>query len=56
MKHIRVTLYVDVPEDATYHEIDEWLRFECGMDSMLSSNTLGNRDLIALSLTWNESP
>jgi hypothetical protein len=45
LQKIRVEIDLDLPVAATYAEVEEWLAFETGQNSMLISNPLSNWEL-----------
>lgn len=46
MKAVKVTAEFEVPDDATYEDIQEFFEFELGYRSMLSGkNSLASQDL-----------
>jgi len=55
MKTIEITAVVDVPEDANYKQILEWVKFELGNTAMLpGGNPLSFTDLEARSVNIRE--
>src|ERR1044072_6941082 len=45
LQRLQVTIDVDLPVAATYADIEEWLRVELGLDSVMEENPLSKWEL-----------